>query len=211
MKVIKVSSRGAGPGRRPVLVAPYQSGGGTARDALQAFGQACRAALEVLSDPEPISGYRAIAFLSRHLAATRVVLCPAANRSLGRDHRLVTGYAAAAREAERALHVFERWLAGDACAVRLPAQSVRALVDEHLGRYRTVERALLAALGCVLPVPECEQLVGHYRALLATAPTRPHPRRAHARRAGRLAFRIRGFWDRAQDTLDSRPGTSWRP
>jgi hypothetical protein len=211
MKVIKVSSRGAGPGSSPVLVAPHESAGGTAGDALQPFGQACRAALGVLSDPEPFSGYRAIAFLSRHLAATRVVLCPAAIRRLGRDHRLVTGYSAAAREAERALHVFERWLAGDGCAVRLPAESVRALVDEHLGRYRAVERALLTGLGGVMPVPECEHLVGHYRALLAKAPTRPHPRRARARRAGLLAFRIRGFWDRVQDTLDSRPGTRWRP
>ena len=211
MKVIKVSSRGAGPGARLDLVVPHESAGGTAGDALQPLGQTCRVVFEVLSDPEPFSGYRAIALLSRHLAVTRLVLCPAAIRRLGRDDRLVTGYSAAAREAERALQVFERWLAGDACAARLPAEGVRALVDEHLGRYHAVERSLLAGLGCVTPVPECEHLAGHYRTLLARAPTRPHPRRARARRAGLLVFRIHGFWDRVRDTLDSRPSASWRP
>jgi hypothetical protein len=212
MKVIKVSSRQAGPGTRLVLAVPPEPAGETSgEDALQPFDQTRRAAFEALLDREPYSNYRAVALLSRHLAVARLTLCPAAIRRLGRDDPLITGYSAAAREAERTLQVFERWLTGDAYAARLPAESMRALMDEHLGRYRAVERALLAGLGRVMPVPECEHLTGHYRALLATAPTRPHPRRARARRAGRLAFRIRGFWDRMRDTLDSRPGVSWRP
>jgi hypothetical protein len=239
MKVITFSRRKAGPGTGPVPSAPRQlaglresgrdgtaplgavrmpggrpgdNGGPPPGDGLQRLAEACHAAaLEALSDPDLCSGYRAIALLSRHLAVTRVVLCPAAHRRLGPDHWLAAAYPAGAREAERALRLFERRLAGDAHAARMPAGDVRALLDEHLGRYRAVERAALAGLARVMPLPERERLAGDYRALLASAPTRPHPRAVRAGLPGLLVFRLHSFSDRVLNALDSRPGTSRLP
>lgn len=182
------------------------AGPGTA-DALRSFAESSYAvAANALSDADAWLGYRALAQLSGHLAVVRRAVCPAAGRRLGRGDSLAAACRAEALRAEWALRLFECWLAGDAQAVRFPADTVRALLEERLGSYRAAERVLLARLADRIPHAEHARLAQRYRALLAAAPTRPHPRSPRAGQFGRLAFRLQGAWDRVLDTMDSRPG-----
>jgi len=178
------------------------------KDALRLSAEACYTAIvDALSGSDPSSGYRAVAVLSRHLAVARVLLCPAARTKLAPDRRLVAACMAEAQRAQWALRLFECHLAGEARAVRLPFESVRASLDQHLGRYRSAERAMCAGLTRAMNEPERERLAGRYRALLAVAPTRPHPRAPRTGPARQAAFRCHGVIDLLLDTLDSRPGT----
>lgn len=239
MMLIKFSRRGTGsgpasaPGVRRGLADPGAPGGTGAaslptppslgdqpshqavhpdKDALQLPAEACYTAIfDALSGSDPSSGYRAVAVLSRHLAVARVLLCPTARTKLAPDRGLVTACMAEAQRAQWALRLFDCHLAGEARAVRLPFESVRASLDQHLGSYRTVERAMCAGLTRAMNEPERERLARRYRALLAVAPTRPHPRAPRTGPASKVAFRFHGFIDRLLDTLDSRPGTGLVP
>ena len=192
MTLVNPAGRAAGPGTV---------------DALRSLAEASyTVAAEALGDAEAWLGYRALAQLSGHLAVVRRAVCPVAGRRLGRDGSLAAACRAEALRAEWALRLFECWLAGDAQAVRFPAETVQALLEERLGSYRTAERALLARLADRIPHAEHARLAQQYRALLAAAPTRPHPRSPRAGQFGRLAFRLQGLWDRVLDTMDSRPG-----
>lgn len=167
------------------------------------------AVLDALSDPEPSSDCSVIAQLSGHFAAMRRVVYPAAARWLHADPWLPVACRARACEAEWALRLFECRLSGEARAVRLPAEPVRAALVLRLGSYRSVERMLLGRLRAEVPVRERGRIAGEYRAVLAAAPTRPHPRGPHTGSLGMLAFRFHSFWDRVLDTVDSRPGRLW--
>ncbi len=180
-------------------------------DALQVLAEAGYAAAFVeLADPDPFTGYRAVARLSGHLAVTRRAVLPAARHWLTADHDRERALAAAclagARQIEWALRLLEGRLAGEACAARLSLDDVLAMLDRRLTGYRTAERALLAALRDRMPGPEHDRLARRSRSLLPAAPTRPHPRCPRSRLLGPLAFRFLGGWDRLLDTLDSRPG-----
>lgn len=173
-------------------------------------------AFRELADPDPFTGYRAVARLSGHLAVTRRAVLPAArhwldprrdpDRTPGSDRALGAACLAGARQIEWALRLLEGRLAGEACAARLSLDDVLEMLDRRLAGYRTAERALLAALRDRMPGPEHDRLARHCRALLPAAPTRPHPHCPRGRMLGPLAFRFLGGWDRLLDTLDSRPG-----
>jgi hypothetical protein len=139
------------------------------------------------------------------------VVFPTVKGCPGGDYRLLDACLELARRAEQALRLFECWLAGEARAVRLRAATVHELLEQCLGDYRTAERTLLAGLEDLLPGQERDRLARDYWALFAVAPTRPHPRGPHAGRIGRFAFRLRAGWDRALDTMDSRPGLGRLP
>ena len=194
------------------LIKPSHQAAQPGDDALQWSAEACYTAiLDGLAGSDPTSGYRAVATASRHLAVARVLLCPAARTKLAPDRSLVTACLAEAQRALWALRLFEHHLAGEARAVRLPSESVRASLDQHLGSYRTAERAMCAGLMRAMTEPERERLARRYRALLAVAPTRPHPRAPRTGPASKLSFRLHGCIDRFLDTVDSRPGTGLVP
>lgn len=184
-----------------------RAAGPATADALRSCAESSYAvALQALSDADAWLSYGAVAQLSGHLAVVRRAVCPAAHRRLGRGDPLAAACRAGALQAEWALRLFECWLAGDAQAVRFPAGAVQALLEQRLGSYRAAERVLLARLAERIPQGEHARLAQQYRALLAAAPTRPHPRSPRAGQLGRLAFRFQGLWDRLLDTADSRPG-----
>src|SRR5262249_50414682 len=116
------------------LIKPSHPAAQPSQDALQLPAEACHTAvLHALSGSAPTSGYRAVAMASRHLAVARVLLCPAARTKLAPDRTLVTACLTEAQRAQWALRLFEHHLAGEARAVRLPFESVRASLDQHLG------------------------------------------------------------------------------
>jgi hypothetical protein len=194
------------------LIKPSHQAAQPSHDALQLSAGACYTAiLDGLAGSDPTSGYRAVATASRHLAVARVLLCPAARTKLAPDRSLVTACLAEAQRAHWALRLFECHLAGEARAVRLPFDSVRASLEQHLARYRTAEQAMCAGLTRAMNEAERDRLARRYRALLAVAPTRPHPRAPRTGLGSKVAFRVHGFIDRLLDTLDSRPGTGLVP
>lgn len=79
-------------------------------------------------------------------------------------------------------------------------------MEQCLDEYRSAEQALIVWVQEWLTARECEQLARGYRAALARAPTRPHPRGSHAGWPGWIAFRLHVIPDRVLDGVDSRPG-----
>jgi hypothetical protein len=163
-------------------------------------------AMRKLGELEPTSRYKAVARLSGHLAAMHRAVYPMASQRLGKDGQLLTACRDEARQVAWALRFFECHIAGEAGAASRDMQTVRAWLNQCLEAFRSAERELVAEMDERLTVPERERLARGYRAALAGAPTRPHPRGPHAGWPGKLGFRLHAFWDGVLDTVDSRPG-----
>ena len=153
-------------------------------------------------------GHPAVVRLSGHLAAMQRTVYPAARRRLGGDLDLLRECRAHARETGWALRLLHCHLAGDGAAGGRNPEHVHGWLDQCLARYRPAERALVAWMEDRLTAGERERLALGYRAALARAPTRPHPRGPHTGWPGRLAFRLHAVWDGVLDGVDSRPGTA---
>lgn len=85
---------------------------------------------------------------------------------------------------------------------------MRGWLGQCLTAYRSAERALVTWMQDRLTADQHEQPAVGYRATLARAPTRPHPRGPHAGWPGCLAFRFQARWDAVLDAMDSRPGVT---
>ena len=199
----------------PAVPRPRDPGDDLARgpsartDPLAAYiEQTYDAATATPGEGPPAWGYRAVAGLSGHLAAMRRAVYPVARRRLGENQHLLTECHAEAREAEWALRLLECHLSGEAAAAGREFDTVHMWLRQCLDAYQAAERALVARVEERLTAPEREQLAHGYRAALARAPSRPHPRGPHAGWPGRLAFRLHAFWDGVLDTIDSRPGVA---
>ena len=153
-------------------------------------------------------GHPAVVRLSGHLAAMQRTVYPAARRRLGADLSLLRECRAHARETGWALRLLHCHLAGDGAAGARKPEHVHGWLEQCLAGYRPAERALVAWMEDRLTAGEHEQLALGYRAALARAPTRPHPRGPHTGWPGRLAFRLHAFWDGVLDGMDSRPGAT---
>jgi hypothetical protein len=154
----------------------------------------------------PEWSYRSVARLSGHLAAMRLIVYPAARRRLDGDQQLLQRCRAEARETAWALRVVQSHLTGDGGPRACEPGTVELWLEECLDEYRSAEQALIAWMQERLTGPEGEQLALGYRAALAHAPTRPHPRGPHDGWPGRIAFRLHALWDGLLDAVDSRPG-----
>jgi hypothetical protein len=163
------------------------------------------AATEAVSGNARAGDYQALARLSGHLAAMQRAVYPVARRRLGENQQLLKECRAEARQAEWALRLLECHLAGDASATSRELETVHGWLGQRLDAYRSAERVLVAQVEERLTAPEREHLAHSYRAALAHAPSRPHPRGPHAGWAGRLAFWLHACWDAVLDTMDSRP------
>jgi hypothetical protein len=159
-----------------------------------------------LGEGAPAWGYRAVARLSGHLAAVQRAVYPVARRRLGDNLHLLEDCRALARKTQWALRLLECRLAGEVTAAGHEAGTVHAWLGQCLDAYRSAERVMVAGVEERLTTRECEQLALAYRAALARAPTRPHPRGPRAGWPGRIAFRLHASWDRVLDAVDSRPG-----
>jgi len=133
---------------------------------------------------------------------------PAASRRHGENQHLLKECRARARETGWALRLLECHLAGEAAAVGREPGTVQAHLGQCLDAYQSAERALVTGMEERLTASESEQLALGYRAALARAPTRPHPRGPHAGWPGQIAFRLHAFWDGVLDAIDSRPGVA---
>ncbi|MDX6339479.1 MAG: hypothetical protein QOG05_6819 [Streptosporangiaceae bacterium] len=158
------------------------------------------------SDGAPVWGYRAVARLSGHLAAMQRAVYPAAGRRPGENRQLLQRCRAEARETGWALRVLECHLTGNGVIAAREPGTVERWIEQCLDEYRAAEQALIAWMQERLTARECEELALGYRAALARAPTRPHPRGPHAGWPGWIAFRFHVLWDRVLDGVDSRPG-----
>lgn len=156
----------------------------------------------------PAWGHPAVVRLSGHLAAMQRTVYPAARRRLGGDRDLLRECRAHARETGWALRLLHCHLAGDGAAGGRKPEHVHGWLEQCLAGYRPAERALVAWMEDRLTTGEREQLALGYRAALARAPTRPHPRGPHAGWPGWLAFRLHAFWDGVLDGVNSRPGAA---
>jgi len=163
------------------------------------------AATGTLSERAHDGGYQAVARLSGHLAAMQRAVYPVASR-LRENRYLLKEYRAEARETEWALRLLECHHAGEAATASRELETVHAWLRQCLDAYQLAERVLVAWVEERLSALEREQLALGYRAALARAPTRPHPRGPHVGWLGGFAFRLHAFWDGVLDTIDSRPG-----
>jgi hypothetical protein len=155
---------------------------------------------------DPITGYKAIARLSGHLAAMWHTVYPRADRQPGEDGQLRAACLGRAREVEWALRLLQCHLAGEASAIGWSAAAVLTLLTRRLDEYRSAERALVAWLEDRLTPAGREELAREYRRALTRAPTRPHPRCLRTGPLARVAFWLHGRWDRFLDEVDCRPG-----
>lgn len=210
MTTIRGSRRRARQPERADLKVPERPAA-EADDLVTLVDAAYFAARDGLLAVEAFSNHRAIATASGHLAVMRLVIWPAARRALGRGDRTLSACAASARQALWALCLYQRWLAGEAHAARLPGQDLLATLRQRLDGYRSDEAELLARLLHQAAGDELTRLARSYRVALAASPSRPHPCSPHSGLLGWLAFRLHGGWDKVLDTLDSRPGRSELP
>lgn len=151
-------------------------------------------------------GYPALAWLSGHLAAMHQAVYPAARRRLGQNQSLLHRCRAEAGETAWALRVLQSHLAGDGGTGARQPGIAGTWLQQCLAEYRSAEHTLIGWMQDRLTAQEHEQLAAAYRAALARAPTRPHPRGPHSGWPGRTAFRFHAAWDSLLDGLDSRPG-----
>ena len=179
----------------------------TASRPLAAFIGATECAVPKVQDSDdPMTGYKAIARVSGHLAAMWHTVYPWADGQPGEDGQLRAACLRHAREVEWALRLLQCYLSGEASAISRPAASVLTLLAQRLEEYRLAERALVAWLEDQLAPEGREELARKYRHALTRAPTRPHPRCLRTGLPGRVAFWWHGRWDRFLDEVDSRPG-----
>ncbi len=136
---------------------------------------------------------------------------PAARQRLGDDQQLLQRCRAESRETAWALHVLQGHLAGDGGTTARQPGVVHLWLEECLDEYRSAEQALITWMHERLTAREHDQLAAGYRAALARAPTRPHPRGPHSRWPGRVAFRLHALCDGLLDAVDSRPGVGRAP
>jgi hypothetical protein len=185
--------------------ADQEPGGGTGQIAAL-IAATYELALGSTGDGPALWGYRALAWLSGHLAAMQRAVYPAARRRLGEDQPLLHRCRAEAGETAWALRVLQSHLAGDGGTGARQPGIADTWLQQCLDEYRSAEHTLIAWMQDRLTAQEHEQLAAAYRAALARAPTRPHPRGPHTGWPGRAAFRFHGLWDGLLDALDSRPG-----
>jgi hypothetical protein len=159
-------------------------------------------AFAAVDDPAALLLEPAI-WLSAHLAATQLVVYPAARRHLGDDSALSV-LARHTIRLEEALRLLERQQSGDASAIRMDAARLTRSLVELATIHARAERALLRRMSEHLSVPEQRLLLQDYRRALEHAPTRPHPHMPHTGRLGALAFAVDGRRDRLMDGLDGR-------
>ena len=179
----------------------------TASRPLATFIDATENAVRTAHDgDDPITGYKAIARLSGHLAAMWHTVYPWADRQPGEDGQLRAACLRYAREVEWALRLLQCHRAGEASAIGWPTAAVLTLLAQRLDEYRSAERALVAWLEDQLTPEGREELAGKYRRALTRAPTRPHPRCLRTGPLARVAFWLHGRWDRFLDEVDCRPG-----
>ena len=81
------------------------------------------------------------------------------------------------------------------------------MAGQCLDAYQSAERVLVTGVEERLTAREREQLALGYRAALAGAPTRPHPRTAR-RLARPNRIPAPHLWDGVLDAVDSRPGVT---
>lgn len=155
---------------------------------------------------EPMTGYKAIARLSGHLAAMWRAVYPHADGRPGADAQLRADCLSRAREVEWALRLLQGQLSGEASTMDWPAEATLTLLAQRLDDYRSAERALVTRLEARLAEERREQLARKYRRALGRAPTRPHPRSPRSGPMGCIGFWLHGRWDRFLDTVDCRPG-----
>ena len=163
-------------------------------------------ALGSAGDGPALWGYRALAWLSGHLAAMQRAVYPAARRRLGENQQLLQRCRAEARETAWALRVLQSHLAGDGGTGARQPGIADTWLQQCLDEYRCAEHALIAWMQERLTAPEQEHLAAAYRGALTHAPTRPHPRGPHTGWPGHAAFRFHALWDGLLDGVDSRPG-----
>ncbi len=163
-------------------------------------------ALGSAGDAPALWGYRALSWLSGHLAAMHRAVYPAARRRLGENQQLLRRCRAEARETAWALRVLQSHLAGDGGTGARQPGIADTWLQQCLDEYRSAEHALIAWLQARLTAQEHEHLAAAYRAALTRAPTRPHPRGPHTGWPGHAAFRFHALWDGLLDGVDSRPG-----
>jgi hypothetical protein len=155
---------------------------------------------------EPMTGYKAIARLSVHLAAMWRAVYPHADGRSGTDGQLRADCLSRAREVEWALRLFQGQLSGEATTMNWSAEATLALLAQRLDGYRSAERALVTGLEAQLAEERREELASKYRRALSRAPTRPHPRSPRSGPIGWAGFWLHARWDRFLDTVDCRPG-----
>jgi len=182
----------------------------TAGRPLAAFIDATQGAVPNVEDiDEPDTAYRAIARLSGHLAAMWRTVYPHAASRLGADGQLRAVCLSRGREVEWTLRLFQCHLSGEVSAVGHSATSVLTSLAQRLDSYRSAERALVTWLEDQLAAEGREKLAQKYWRALTHAPTRPHPRCPRSGPLGQAGFWLHGRWDRALDTMDSRPGVGY--
>ena len=152
-------------------------------------------ALGSTGDGPALWGYRALAWLSGHLAAMQRAVYPAARRRLGENQQLLRRCRAEARETAWALRVLQSHLAGDGGTGAREAGIADTWLQQCLDEYRSAEHTLIAWMHERLTAQEDEHLAAAYRAALTHAPTRPHPRGPHSGWPGLVAFRFHALWD----------------
>ena len=119
---------------------------------------------------DPITGYKAIARLSGHLAAMWHTVYPRADRQPGENGQLRAACLRYAREVEWALRLLQCHRAGEASAIGWPTAAVLTLLAQRLDEYRSAERALVAWLEDQLTPEGREELAGKYRRALTARP-----------------------------------------
>jgi hypothetical protein len=189
--------------------AGHQAGQEPGRDAGQVAALVAATyerALGSTGDGPALWGYRALAWLSGHLAAMHRAVYPAARRRLGENQQLLQRCRAEARETAWALRVLQSHLAGDGGTGAREPGIADTWLQQCLDEYRSAEHALIAWMHKRLTAQEHEHLAAAYRAALTHAPTRPHPRGPHTGWPGHAAFRFHALWDGLLDAVDSRPG-----
>jgi hypothetical protein len=192
-----------------VVAVPSQHGPGAAPGPpLAAFLTVTRDAVHDAGDfAECPAGYKALARLSAHLAAVRLVLARSGPARCGEGAAARAACLRYGRELEWVLRRLEGQLAGEASLAGPHRPAAAAALDGALRRYWAAEQALAGWLDARLTAGQAGGLARAYHRALTRAPTRPHPRSPRSGPLAGAAFWLHGRWDRLLDGLDSRPGT----
>jgi hypothetical protein len=146
-----------------------------------------------------------------HLAAVERAIYPAVHRRVPEARSRVRRQMAVDHQLQHALWCLDRRLTGNMASALTPVENlaarIRLLVQEHAAG----EAALLAELCQFLDEDGQAVLVGDLAALVARAPTRPHPNTPHVRFTDPLTFALESWVDRIRDAMDNRTIPTPRP
>ncbi|GGD13691.1 hypothetical protein [Nocardioides daphniae] len=149
-----------------------------------------------------------LATASRHLAATVMVLVPAARKRLPDGAERAKEYLARTRQLAMALAQVKAKLYGSAYAVHKPWATVWDAVEEEFTALVPLEEALAHDLDVHRGEGDSDLLLELHQAELH-APTRPHPyipqQGVPGKVARAVARRVDAFWDAAEGRMVPEP------